>query len=147
MAVHARAAERETGIPARFALAQAALESGWGRREIRAADGSTSFNVFGIKAGRSWSGPTVDVTTTEFVDGVARKMVQKFRAYASYGEAFADWARLLKGNPRYQQALASGGDPTRFAESLQAAGYATDPAYAAKLTRVINHALLRQSLV
>lgn len=147
MAAHAAEAARATGIPARFALAQAALESGWGRREIRGADGATSFNVFGIKAGRGWAGRTVDVLTTEFVDGVAQKVVQKFRAYESYAEAFTDWARLLKGNPRYAQALAAGDDPARFAQSLQAAGYATDPAYAAKLTRVLNHALLRQSLV
>jgi flagellar protein FlgJ len=145
MLPHAREAERQTGVPARFILGQAALESGWGRREIRAADGSPSYNLFGIKATRGWSGRTVETTTTEFVNGVAQKVVQRFRAYGSYAEAFADWARLLAANPRYAGVLANGKDAARFAQALQAAGYATDPNYAEKLTRVLNHSLLRQS--
>lgn len=144
MLPHARAAERETGIPAHFALGQAALESGWGRREIRAADGTPSHNLFGIKAGAGWKGATVDTQTTEYVDGVPRKMVQTFRAYSSYGEAFKDYSRLLAGAPRYAGALEAAGDPAAFARAVHAGGYATDPDYAQKLTQVINKTLALQ---
>jgi flagellar protein FlgJ len=143
MAPHARAAAIETGVPARFVLGQAALESGWGAREIRGADGSNSFNLFGIKAGRNWTGPVVEATTTEYTKGVARRSVERFRAYGSYAEAFADYARLLKGSPRYAAVLAGARDAGTFAASMQRAGYATDPRYAEKLTQVINSASLR----
>jgi peptidoglycan hydrolase FlgJ len=133
-----------TGIPAKFMIGQAALESGWGKREIRHADGTPSFNVFAIKAGKSWQGPTVDVKTTEYIDGVPHKVMQKFRSYGSYAEAFTDYGNLLTRNPRYAKALAHGDDAARFARSLQQAGYATDPRYAVKLSQVINHAALRQ---
>lgn len=137
----ARAAEASTGIPAHFMIGQAAHESGWGAREIRNADGTSSHNLFGIKAGAGWNGPVAEVTTTEYIDGEPRKLVAKFRAYASYEESFRDYARLLKSSPRYQDALASGDDASAFADALQRAGYATDPAYADKLTRVINTTL------
>lgn len=143
---HALEASRATGIPARFLLGHAALESGWGRHEIRAADGSQSFNLFGIKAGRSWKGPTVDVMTTEYVDGAPHKLLQKFRAYGSYAEAFQDYARLMRGNPRYAQVIKQN-DSAGFAQGLQRAGYATDPQYADKLTRVLNGARMRQTLM
>ncbi len=145
----ARAAEAQTGIPAQFMVAQAAHESGWGRREIRNLDGSTSFNVFGIKAGASWNGPVARVTTTEYVDGVARKTTAAFRSYGSYEEAFQDYARLMKESPRYSQvvATASQGSAAGFAQGLQRAGYATDPAYADKLTRVINTTLRLQRVM
>lgn len=139
----ARRAEAESGIPASYMVAQAAHESGWGRREILHADGSPSFNLFGIKAGGSWRGPVAEVTTTEYVDGVARKVTAKFRAYASHAESFADYARLMKTSPRYQAVLAAD-TPNEFATGLQRAGYATDPAYADKLTRVINTTLRLQ---
>jgi flagellar protein FlgJ len=157
----ARRAESGTGIPATFMVSQAALETGWGRKEIRHADGSPSFNLFGIKAGPNWKGPTAEVTTTEYVAGKARKVVAQFRAYGSYAESFADYARLMKDSPRYQAAVASAAaagpssaGPARladaatgFAHGLQRAGYATDPAYADKLTRVINTTLrLQRSL-
>ena len=77
-------------------VAQAAHETGWGRKEIRHADGSPSFNLFGIKAGANWNGPTAEITTTEFLGGVARKVTAKFRAYGSYDESFADYARMMK---------------------------------------------------
>jgi flagellar protein FlgJ len=140
----AQAAERQTGIPAAFMVAQAAHESGWGRREIRHADGSASHNVFGIKAGANWKGPVAEVTTTEYVDGQARKVKAKFRAYASYDEAFRDYARLIKDSPRYAKVVEQGGSAQGFAVNLQRAGYATDPAYAAKLGRVINTTLRLQ---
>jgi flagellar protein FlgJ len=143
----ARAAEAETGIPSGFMVAQAAHESGWGRREIKNADGSTSFNVFGIKAGGSWKGPVAEVTTTEYINGVARKVTAKFRAYASYEESFRDYARMMKNSPRYSQVVANASTAEGFAQGLQRAGYATDPAYADKLTRVINTTLRLQRVV
>nr|WP_054018028.1 flagellar assembly peptidoglycan hydrolase FlgJ [Piscinibacter sakaiensis] len=143
----ARAAEAATGIPASFMVAQAAHESGWGRREIRNPDGSTSFNVFGIKAGGSWNGKTTQVTTTEYVNGRPRKTVASFRAYDSYEDAFKDYAQLMKNSPRYADVIAKAGTASGFAHGLQRAGYATDPAYADKLTRVINTTLrLQRSL-
>ena len=136
----ARAAQAQTGIPAAFMVAQAAHESGWGKREIRNADGSASFNLFGIKAGANWKGATTTITTTEVVDGEARKVQAKFRAYGSYEESFRDYAQLMKDNPRYAQVMNST-TADGFAKGLQRAGYATDPAYADKLTRVINTTL------
>jgi flagellar protein FlgJ len=127
-------------------VAQAALESGWGRHEIRAADGSTTHNVFGVKAGRNWHGPVVEKTTTEFVNGVAQKTTAKFRAYGSYAEAFRDYASVLRNNPRYAGIVGQTHDAKGFANGLQQAGYATDPAYADKLVRVINGSTLRMSL-
>ncbi|MEO8057652.1 MAG: flagellar assembly peptidoglycan hydrolase FlgJ, partial [Burkholderiales bacterium] len=140
----ARAAEAETGIPATFMVAQAAHESGWGQREIRNADGSSAHNLFGIKAGASWKGATTSITTTEVVDGQARKVVAKFRAYASAEESFKDYAQLMKDNPRYAAVIAAGNNADGFAQGLQRAGYATDPDYADKLTRVINTTLRLQ---
>jgi flagellar protein FlgJ len=137
----AKAAEAKTGIPATFMVAQAAHESGWGRHEIKNPDGSTSFNVFGIKAGPGWKGKTTTVTTTEVVDGVPRKTQAKFRAYASYEESFADYAQMMKNNPRYSKVVSSGTSAQGFAQGLQKAGYATDPAYATKLTSMINTTL------
>jgi flagellar protein FlgJ len=143
----AQRAEQASGIPAAFMLAQAAHETGWGRKTIRMADGSESFNLFGIKAGAGWKGPVARVTTTEYVDGVPRKLVQSFRAYSSHAESFADYARLMQSSPRYREVVAQAGDAQRFAQGLQRAGYATDPHYADKLGRVINTTLrLQRSL-
>ena len=146
MKEHAIAASNATGIPAKFLLGHAALESGWGKGEIRTADGSPSHNLFGIKAGRNWKGAIVDVTTTEYVDGAPRKMGQTFRAYASYAQAFQDYASLLQNSPRYAAVLKQS-DGAGFAQGLQRAGYATDPRYAEKLTGILNGASMRQSLV
>ena len=133
----AQAAERATGIPAAFMVAQAAHETGWGRREIRSVDGSNAFNLFGIKAGANWKGPVAEVTTTEYINGEPKRIVQRFRAYASHAESFADYAALMKSQPRYQAVLAAGNDPRAFAAGLQRAGYATDPRYADKLSGAI----------
>lgn len=138
---HAEDASRTTGIPAKFMLGQAALESGWGRKEIRSADGTNSHNLFGIKAGASWHGKTVESVTTEYNNGIAHKRVEKFRAYDSYADSFRDYANLLRNNPRYQNVIANASDVTGFAQGLQKAGYATDPHYADKLTRIINQTL------
>lgn len=140
----AKAAEAATGIPANFMVAQAAHESGWGRHEIKHRDGSTSFNVFGIKAGPNWKGPVAEVTTTEYVNGQPQKVKAKFRAYASYEEAFTDYAKLMKNNPRYSKVVEQGSSAQGFAQGLQKAGYATDPQYADKLTRMINTTLRLQ---
>jgi flagellar protein FlgJ len=140
----AKAAEAETGIPATFMVAQAAHESGWGRHEIKNADGSASFNLFGIKAGKDWTGPTTTVTTTEVVNGQPHKVQAKFRAYASYEESFKDYAKLMKDNPRYSKVVAAGSSAQGFAHGLQRAGYATDPEYAKKLTNMINTTLRLQ---
>jgi flagellar protein FlgJ len=142
---HAVEAAAATGVPAHFLVAQSALESGWGKREIKAADGSPTFNLLGIKAGRRWTGATVDVQTTEFVNGVAQSVRAKFRAYASYAEAFRDYASVLSSNPRYAGVIGQQ-DGVQFARSLQQAGYATDPMYADKLARVIGGRTLRQAL-
>ena len=143
---HAQEAARSTGIAPHFILGQAALESGWGRGEIRLADGNTSHNLFGIKAGRGWQGATADVVTTEYVNGAPVKTVERFRAYSSYAEAFKDYASLLSNNPRYAQVLNERSDPAAFARGLQQAGYATDPNYAEKLTRVITGTVMRAGL-
>lgn len=140
----AKKAEGSSGIPASFMVAQAAHETGWGKQAIRMADGSNSFNLFGIKAGAHWKGATAKVVTTEYVDGQARKLTQTFRAYSSYDESFADYARLMKTNPRYREVVASADNAHAFAQGLQRAGYATDPAYADKLGRVINTTLRLQ---
>jgi flagellar protein FlgJ len=133
----AAAAERASGIPASFMLAQAGHESGWGRHEIKHADGAPTHNLFGIKAGAHWKGPVVEVTTTEYVNGEPKRLVQRFRAYASHAESFADYAALMTSQPRYQAVVAAGSDAHAFAQGLQRAGYATDPRYADKLSGAI----------
>lgn len=130
-------ASRSTGIPAKFMLGQAALESGWGKRQIVAADGTSSHNLFGIKATGNWKGRVMEATTTEYVNGVPQKKVEKFRAYDSYADSFRDYANLLRNNPRYENVLANAQDVKGFANGLQHAGYATDPNYASKLISII----------
>lgn len=129
----ARSTAESLGVSPHLLLAHAALESGWGRRSIKDAGGGESHNLFGIKTGQNWKGRTVDIQTTEYVHGVPQKKVDTFRAYDSFGEAFADYARLLKG--RYARAL----DQTSgagFGQALQEGGFATDPGYAGKIARV-----------
>ena len=136
---------KATGIPASFMLGQAGHETGWGKFEIKHKGGTSSHNLFGIKAGPGWAGKVAEVTTTEFVDGVATKKLAKFRAYDSYADAFKDYAHMISESPRYAKAMAqvqsASGSAQSFASGLQKAGYATDPDYAAKLTRAINTTL------
>jgi flagellar protein FlgJ len=144
---HSEAADRvakATGLPAGFMLGQAGHETGWGKHEIKQKDGTNSFNLFGIKAGASWTGKVAEVTTTEYVNGVAKKTVAKFRAYESYDASFRDYARLITETPRYAQAKQQTSSPLAFASGLQRAGYATDPDYASKLSRAINTTLRLQ---
>jgi flagellar protein FlgJ len=130
-------ASQQTGIPAQMMIGQAALESGWGKREIQMPDGGNSYNLFGIKAGANWKGKVAEVMTTEYHNGVATKQVEKFRAYNSYAEAFSDYANLLTGSSRYAGVLQQGADINGFAQAMQQSGYATDPAYADKLAQTI----------
>jgi len=132
----AQRASQASGVPAQLIMAQAALESGWGKREIRTEDGKTSFNLFGIKADKNWKGPVVETTTTEFVNGAPQKTQARFRAYGSYEESFTDYARFLTSNPRYANVLATP-DAAQAAHGLQRAGYATDPNYGGKLVRIM----------
>jgi hypothetical protein len=135
----AQLASQITGIPASYITAQAALESGWGKRQITNLDGSTSHNLFGIKAGGSWQGKVAKVWTTEFINGSYQKVLADFRSYDSYADSFKDYAALLVNSPRYHGVIANGKNPAGFAEGLQNAGYATDPNYASKLKNIIQN--------
>jgi len=139
----ARQAAQTLGVSPALVVAHAALESGWGKRAIRHADGRDSHNLFGIKASSDWNGQTVDVLTTEYVNGSPQKKVARFRSYGSYAESLADYAKLLSSNPRYKAVLGQGQNLQGFAQGLQDAGYATDPRYAKKLTDVASTLLSR----
>jgi flagellar protein FlgJ len=129
--------EKETGIPASYMVGQAGHETGWGKHEIKLRNGQSANNLFGIKAGAGWKGKVAEVTTTEYVNGVPERHVAKFRAYASTDDAFRDYARLITQSPRYAKASQQTDSAYAFASSLQKAGYATDPNYAAKVSRAI----------
>jgi flagellar protein FlgJ len=133
----AEAAAKAVGLPVEYLLAQAGLESGWGKHQPKDAQNGASHNVFGIKAGRAWQGKVVQAPTKEVVAGASVATRARFRAYDSYASSFGDFARLLRGSRRYAPALAQAADPAAYAQALQRGGYATDPAYAAKLTRAI----------
>jgi len=132
----AQEAAARLGVAPDLLAAHAALESGWGSRPIRREDGSSSHNLFGLKAGASWQGEVAEVLTTEYAQGQPEKRREGFRSYASPREAFGDFAQLLLNNPRYRAALQTGSDAQAYAQALQKGGYATDPAYADKLVRV-----------
>ena len=133
---HAQRAAERLNVAPEAVLAQAALETGWGAHVMQRADGSSSFNLFGIKAGGSWSGDTVGKRTLEFQDGAARTELASFRAYEDIAGTFDDYSDLLAGNPRYENVANHGDDIDGFARALQDSGYATDPAYAEKIRRV-----------
>lgn len=136
MLPYAKEAARELGVDPQALVAQAALETGWGKSVPCNNVGECSYNLFGIKAGSSWSGATVNVPTLEFEEGVAVRKVDRFRAYESPADSFRDYARLIRNNPRYEAALNAGSDVAGFATALQNGGYATDPRYAEKITAV-----------
>jgi len=142
---HALEASRQTGIPAHFMVAQAALETGWGQKQLRHANDRPSYNLFNIKAGAAWTGPTVARDVTEYANGQAYSESAHFRSYGSYAESFRDYASLMTRSPRYAEVLGQT-DAGGFARSLQEAGYATDPMYADKLTRIIGGSTLRSAL-
>jgi len=144
---HAHAASRATGIPTHFIVAQAALETGWGAKQLKNADGSPSYNLFNIKAGPDWNGPTTaQKTVTEFENGNWQSRQAQFRSYASWAEAFADYAKLLTNSPRYADVLGSD-NAAEFAQGLKKAGYATDPLYADKLMRIIGGNTLKNAML
>ncbi|MBK5929782.1 flagellar assembly peptidoglycan hydrolase FlgJ [Halochromatium salexigens] len=138
LAAPAQAASRKTGVPAELILAQAALETGWGRHQIITAEGGNSHNLFGIKAGSRWSGPTTEIVTHEYLAGERTRVTDHFRVYASFEEAFTDYARLISTSPRYAEVSAAQ-NPEQAARALQAGGYATDPAYANKLITIMDN--------
>jgi len=146
LAPHAELAAKKLGVSVRALLAQAALETGWGKHLPSHGDGSSSNNLFGIKAGSSWDGDKVSVPTLEYENGVAVRRRDQFRAYGSPAESFADYARLLADSPRYAQALGQGENVAGFARALVRGGYATDPAYVAKITAIANSPQMREAL-
>jgi flagellar protein FlgJ len=135
---HARKGAAELGVKAGVLIAQAALETGWGQKVIRHADGRSSFNLFGIKADAGWSGDKVTVATLEYEDGLAAKQRAAFRSYDSLAGAVSGYVDFLRSNPRYQGALEQAADPNAYLDGLKAAGYATDPAYAEKIKAIMN---------
>ena len=128
----------ELGVPAEVLLAQAALETGWGAHIISDATGASSHNLFGIKATAAWQGERTAHRTVEFSDGIARRQVEPFRVYTDFDAAFADYVALIKGSPRYAEALARSEEPGGYLRELQAAGYATDPHYADKILAILD---------
>jgi len=146
MLPHAQAAAEKLGVSVRAVLAHAALETGWGRHMPRAANGASSNNLFGIKAGASWDGAKARVATTEYENGVAVRRVDNFRAYESPTAAFNDYADLIAGNPRYATALGHGDNVRGFASALQRSGYATDPSYASKLAHIADSVTMRDAI-
>ena len=133
----AQEAAAELGVDPRTLIAHAALETGWGRGVPTAADGTTSNNLFGIKAGGHWNGGAVASRTVEFEDGIAVSKLERFRAYSTPAQSFKDYAALLANSDRYAGARDTGSDVAAFADALQQGGYATDPAYARKLNAVV----------
>lgn len=133
---HALRAAETLGVDADVLMAQSALETGWGKHMPLRADGSSSFNLFGIKADNRWHGDRVEITTREYRHGAMQHEKAEFRAYDSVSEAFDDYASFILDNPRYQRALEHGYDAKAYASELQKAGYATDPDYASKINRV-----------
>ena len=136
LAPYAQKAAEQAGIAPESMLAQAALETGWGRHVIANGEGSTN-NIFNIKADSRWQGEQAHTLTTEYVGGKPQRESAMFRAYNSVAESFNDYVEFLQGNPRYQQALEAGRDGHQFVEALQQAGYATDPGYARKLQTIM----------
>jgi len=142
----AEQAAQDIGVDPAALLAQAALETGWGKHVMRGDQGQSSHNLFGIKADRRWQGDKVRKTTLEYKDGVALKTRADFRSYDNYEQAFKDYVDFIKGNPRYREALQVTGDPKAYFRSLQKAGYATDPAYADKITRIFEGPQMQAAL-
>ena len=136
LSLPARLASEQSGVPHHLILAQAALESGWGQRQIPRENGEPSFNIFGVKATPGWKGPTTEITTTEYENGEAVKVKAKFRVYSSYLEALSDYVGMLTRNKRYS-AVTTAATAEQGTQALQNAGYATDPNYARKLTSMI----------
>ena len=134
----AKEAADRIGVDPRYLVAQAALETGWGKSVMRQPDGSSSHNLFGIKASQSWKGDSARAITSEFRNGEMVKETAEFRSYASYRDSFHDLVTLLQSNDRYKEVVKSADNPERFVRELQKAGYATDPNYANKISQIAN---------
>lgn len=134
----AQKAAAELGVEPKVLIAQAALETGWGRSVIKNRDGSSSYNLFNIKAGSAWDGRQARVSTLEFEGGVPVKVMAGFRAYESYADSFNDYVKFIKDKPRYADAIKQVSNPERYMQELQQAGYATDPHYAGKVMSIYN---------
>ena len=132
----AKEAAARIGVDPRYLVAQAALETGWGKSVMRAQDGSSSHNLFGIKAGSSWKGDSARAITSEFRNGEMVRETAQFRSYDSYKDSFHDLVTLLQTNNRYQDVVKSADNPEQFVRELQKAGYATDPDYASKISQI-----------
>jgi flagellar protein FlgJ len=146
LAPQASIVAKELGLSLRTVLAQAALETQWGKHMPAHADGSSSFNLFGIKAGSSWGGSRVNVPTLEYEGGIAVRKQAQFRSYKSIAESLADYADLIGKDPRYAQARGHGDDVMGYARALVDGGYATDPEYAGKVAAIANSGVMRQAL-
>ena len=133
----AKSVAEEIGVDPKVLLAQAALETGWGKHLIQRGEGGSSHNLFNIKADSRWDGDSVVTSTLEFRDGVAQRERAAFRAYDGYEQSFRDYISFLKDSPRYQIALQSTADPSAYLNQLQQAGYATDPNYAQKISNIL----------
>ena len=142
----AQAAADTLGISARLLVAQSALETGWGKHTMKYADGRSSNNLFGIKTGADWQGPSLQKASLEFRDGILQSQVSRFRAYDTPAQSFADYVEFIRSNPRYQQALAHAGDDQAFIREIHSAGYATDPQYADKVLNILNGGILQRAL-
>lgn len=146
LAPYAQQAAEKLGVSVRAVLAQAALETQWGKHMPTHSNGDTSNNLFGMKAGGSWDGQKVSVPTLEFEGGVAVHRRAQFRSYNNPGESFDDYAQLIADNPRYAKALNHGEDVVGFAHGLVSGGYATDPAYAQKIVAIANSPAMKEAL-
>jgi flagellar protein FlgJ len=146
LAPQASIVAKELGLSLRTVLAQAALETQWGKRMPTHADGSSSFNLFGIKAGGAWGGSRVNVPTVEYEGGIAVRKQAQFRSYRSTAESLADYADLIGKDPRYAQARGRGDDVLGYARALVEGGYATDPEYAGKVAAIAHSSVMRQAL-
>jgi peptidoglycan hydrolase FlgJ len=142
---HALQAAQALGVDANLLLAQAALETGWGQAVIKNNQGESSFNLFNIKADKSWQGKQAKTLTLEFAGGIAKKEMAGFRSYSSFKASFDDYVDFIKSNPRYSEALKKAGNPAQYVQELQQAGYATDPKYAEKILNIYNSQMSGQA--
>ncbi len=143
---HAEVAAKEIGVTPKVLLAQAALETGWGKYVIQQANGESSYNLFNIKADHRWDGKNASISTVEYFGNKAQSREASFRVYDSYEASFKDYVQFLKASPRYSKALENAHNPEAFTNSLQAAGYATDPMYAKKIQRILGDKPMNDAL-
>jgi flagellar protein FlgJ len=142
----AQSAAKSLGVSAELLLAQAALETGWGKHTMKFDDGRSSNNLFGIKAGPGWQGNSLHKSSLEYQDGALQHQVSSFRAYTTPAQSLTDYVDFIRTNPRYRHALQQVGDDQAFIREIHRAGYATDPAYADKVISILNGETLQRTL-